>query len=76
MQPRRLRHDNTVRTSQQVVTAARQQGVGIDQIVTAMSDIQQVTDHFVVSTNQTKVANESLTETAQALRASVAVYRL
>ena len=44
------------------LAAVRQEATGIDQIVTAMDDINKVTTQFVSATEQTKASVESLGE--------------
>jgi PAS domain S-box-containing protein len=62
--------------SEQIVAAVRQEGTGIDQIVTAMDDINKVTASFVSATQQTQMGVEELMSINDQLDQSVSVYRL
>ena len=62
--------------SEQIVAAVRQEGTGIDQIVTAMDDINKVTTQFVSATKQTENGVNSLLQINDQLDKSVSTYRV
>ena len=62
--------------SQQIVAAVRQESVGIDQVVSSISEIDKVTNQFTSSTEQTQSASMSLAKVAESLQESVSVYKL
>jgi len=67
--------NDTATASQQIVAAVRQEAAGIDQVNTAMSEINKVTQQFVSSASQTKNAADNLTELAGQMQDSVSVYK-
>lgn len=62
--------------SQQIVAAVRQEAAGIEQVVSAMNDINNVTAQFVASTKETAHAAEELKRVAMRLQDSVQVYKI
>ncbi len=61
---------------QQIVAAVRQEAAGIEQIGTAMSEINKVTTQFVASTRQTVQATEDLGQLSGTLRESIRFYKV
>ena len=61
---------------QQIVAAVRQEVAGIEQIGTAMSEINKVTAQFVASTRQTVQATDDLGELSANLQESIRFFKL
>ena len=68
--------EETGTASQQIVAAVRQEAAGIDQIATAMSEINKVTHQFVASTRQSSEATTHLAAIASQLSEKVKVYKI
>lgn len=68
-------HETTI-ASQQIESAVRQEGAGIEQITTGMNEINQVTTSFVESVKQTTEAISNLATIAKNLKAYVDTYKL
>ena len=66
----------TAMVSQQISAVAKQQFIGLEQVTTAMKDINKVTTQFVVSTQQSKASTVGISHVADGLRDSVSVYKL
>lgn len=66
----------TAMSSQQIVAAVRQEAAGIDQIGTAMGEINQVTTQFVLSTRQTVQATDDLGKLSASLGESIRFYKV
>ena len=62
--------------SQQIVAAVRQEVAGIDQVNTAMNEINKVTAQFLTGAQQSLEATESLSGVAGQLQKSVASYTM
>lgn len=60
---------------QQIVATVRQEAAGIEQIGTAMGEINQVTAQFVASTRQTVQATDDLGQLSTNLQESIRFYR-
>ncbi|MEG3640936.1 methyl-accepting chemotaxis protein [Magnetococcus sp. PR-3] len=65
----------SVLSSQQIVAAVRQEAVGIDQVSTAMNEINSVTGQFVEATQKTSGASEDLNRLAVTLQDTVSRFR-
>ncbi len=72
---RNVIHEATI-ASQQIETAIRQEGIGIEQITAGMNEINQVTSTFVESVKQTNEAITNLAVTAKNLKEYVDIYQL
>lgn len=68
--------DDTATTSQQIVAAVRQEATGIDQVNSAMGDINTSVQQFVMSTRQTEEANNTLEQLADKLRTNISAYKV
>lgn len=66
----------TTISSQQIVTAVGQESIGIEQISTAMKEINQVTSNFIDSVKQTTEAIESIAIIAMSLKKYVDIYQV
>jgi methyl-accepting chemotaxis protein len=62
--------------SQQISAVVRQQFIGLEQVTSAMKEINKVTTQFVSSTQQSKESSAGLSQVAERLRDSVGVYKL
>lgn len=71
----RVIHDTALAT-QQIVAAVRQEAAGIEQIRTAMADINKVTHQFVTATRQTDTATDHLTDYAAQLQGMVRQFKV
>ncbi len=60
---------------QQIVAAVRQEAAGIEQIATAMTEINKVTGQFVSATRNTASASEALSEHAAELQRMVRQFK-
>ncbi len=68
--------NETAIASKQIVEAAHQETVGIEQVNRAMGEINDAVMRFVTSTKQTEEANSHIVELADKLRNSVEVYKV
>lgn len=68
-------HEATI-ASQQIETAIRQEGIGIEQITSAMNEINQVTFSFVESVKQTTEAINHLAINVKNLKEYIDVYKV
>ena len=66
----------TAMTSQQIAAVGKQQFIGLEQVTTAMKDINKVTAQFVVSTQESKASAVDISHVADHLRDGVGVYKL
>ena len=62
--------------SQQISAVVRQQFIGLEQVTSAMKEINTVTSQFVSSTQQSKESSAGLSLVAERLRNSVSMYKL
>jgi len=65
----------SVLASRQIVAAVRQEAAGIDQVNTAMGEINKVTQQFVESAQQTTGAAENINRLAGQMQESVSAYK-
>ena len=66
----------TALVSQQIAAVVKQKFIGLEQVTTAMKDINKVTAQFVVSTQQSKASTVGISRVADQLRDSVSAYKL
>ena len=66
----------TAMASQQIAAVGKQQFIGLEQVTTAMKDINQVTAQFVIGTQQSKESTVGISRVADQLRDSVSAYKL
>ena len=66
----------TSMVSQQIAAVVKQQFIGLEQVTTAMKDINKVTAQFVSSTQQSKLSLADLSQVEKCLREDVSVYKL
>ena len=66
----------TALVSQQIAAVVKQKFIGLEQVTTAMKDINKVTAQFVVSTQQSKASTVGISHVADGLRDSVTMYKL
>ncbi|MFY9258890.1 MAG: hypothetical protein WAO71_00110, partial [Gallionella sp.] len=66
----------TTIASHQITAVVKQEFLGLEQVTTAMKDINKVTSQFVASTQQSQVSSADIAQVAARLRASVSVYKL
>jgi methyl-accepting chemotaxis protein len=62
--------------SQQIVASVRQEAIGLDQVSTAMAEINRATVHFVSSADRTKDSADQLGEMASRMRKSITAYKV
>jgi methyl-accepting chemotaxis protein len=62
--------------SQQIVAAVRQEVTGVDQVNSAMGDINNAIQQFVSAIRQTEEANNDLAVMADKLHRSISVYKI
>ena len=65
----------TSRISKQIVSAVRQEAMGINQVVLAMTDINGVTSQFVQATKDTAMANDEMSWVASNLQGFVSHFK-
>lgn len=68
--------EESAQSSQHIEASVRQEGLGIDQITSAMTEINAATLQFVEATEHTQVSAEYLTQLAEKMAASVRAYKL
>ena len=68
--------NDTVTASQQIVAAVRQEATGVDQVNSAMRDINETVRTFVSSSRQMEEANNNIVTLAEKLSNSVAIYKV
>ncbi|MDD4958262.1 MAG: methyl-accepting chemotaxis protein, partial [Gallionella sp.] len=66
----------TATVSHQISAVVKQQFMGLEQVTSAMKDINKVTTQFVNSTQQSKVSSVGISKVADRLRDSISVYKL
>ncbi|MDD4964603.1 MAG: methyl-accepting chemotaxis protein [Gallionella sp.] len=66
----------TATASHQISAVVKQQFMGLEQVTSAMKDINKVTTQFVNSTQQSKVSSVGISKVADRLRDSISVYKL
>jgi methyl-accepting chemotaxis protein len=66
----------TAMVSQQISAVVKQEFIGIEQVTSAMREINKVTAQFVTSSQQSKVSSEDLRRVAERLSARVSMYKL
>lgn len=66
----------TLRATQQIEAAIRQESIGIGQITTSMNEINKVTNTFVESVNQTVEAIENLAHIVSNLKKHIDIYKI
>ncbi|MEO5364900.1 MAG: protoglobin domain-containing protein [Magnetococcus sp. WYHC-3] len=72
---REVIHETSL-AGQQIVAAVRQESVGIDQVASAMTEINQVTGRFVGSTEQAMKIIDELGRLGRDLEATVALFKV
>jgi methyl-accepting chemotaxis protein len=68
--------EDTVTSTQQIVAAVRQEAAGIDQVSTAMGEINKVTQQFVSSARQTQDAAAEIAHLSGQMKEIVSIYKV
>jgi methyl-accepting chemotaxis protein len=76
MQKLRMVVLETATASHLISAVVKQQFMGLEQVTSAMKDINKVTTQFVNSTQQSKVSSVGISKVADRLRDSISVYKL
>ncbi|MDD2774824.1 MAG: methyl-accepting chemotaxis protein [Gallionella sp.] len=66
----------TAVASHQIAAVVKQQFIGLEQVTSAMKDINKVTSQFVINTHQSKAASEEISKVVEQLHESVSIYQL
>jgi methyl-accepting chemotaxis protein len=68
--------EDTVTSTQQIVVAIRQEAAGVDQVSTAMGEINKVTQQFVSSARQTQDAAAEIARLSGQMKEVVSIYKV
>ncbi|MFY9258917.1 MAG: hypothetical protein WAO71_00255, partial [Gallionella sp.] len=66
----------TTIASHQITAVVKQEFLGLEQVTTAMKDINKVTTQFVINTQQSKIASEDIAKVVERLHESVSIYKI